>query len=150
MFYARERLAPMAARAAAILEPSARDVVQAVIDRCDRGDFDVDGDHPARLHGDLWSGNVMWTPGGVTLIDPQRTADTGRPTWRCWRCSAARFWTRSSRAISDSAPRRRLAGQGPAASAVSAACARRVVRKGIRRSGRDGRNARIAGKVIRC
>jgi fructosamine-3-kinase len=22
------------------------------------------------LHGDLWSGNVMWTPGGVTLIDP--------------------------------------------------------------------------------
>ena len=33
------------------------------------GDFD-DDDPPARLHGDLWSGNVMWTPAGVVLIDP--------------------------------------------------------------------------------
>lgn len=24
----------------------------------------------ARLHGDLWSGNLMWTPAGVVLIDP--------------------------------------------------------------------------------
>ncbi|GIG27366.1 fructosamine kinase family protein [Cellulomonas denverensis] len=29
-----------------------------------------DDDHPARLHGDLWSGNVLWTAGGATLIDP--------------------------------------------------------------------------------
>ncbi len=33
------------------------------------GDFD-DADGPARIHGDLWSGNVMWTPEGVVLIDP--------------------------------------------------------------------------------
>jgi fructosamine-3-kinase len=25
---------------------------------------------PARLHGDLWSGNVLWSPGGAWLIDP--------------------------------------------------------------------------------
>ncbi|MCF7548500.1 fructosamine kinase family protein [Pseudonocardia sp. WMMC193] len=25
---------------------------------------------PARLHGDLWSGNVLWSPSGVWLIDP--------------------------------------------------------------------------------
>jgi fructosamine-3-kinase len=25
---------------------------------------------PARLHGDLWSGNVLWTRGGAVLIDP--------------------------------------------------------------------------------
>jgi fructosamine-3-kinase len=29
-----------------------------------------DDDRPARLHGDLWSGNVLWTPAGATLIDP--------------------------------------------------------------------------------
>ncbi|MFQ6170892.1 fructosamine kinase family protein [Oryzobacter sp. R7] len=28
------------------------------------------GDAPARLHGDLWSGNVVWTAGGAVLIDP--------------------------------------------------------------------------------
>jgi fructosamine-3-kinase len=24
---------------------------------------------PARLHGDLWSGNVVWTAGGAVLVD---------------------------------------------------------------------------------
>jgi fructosamine-3-kinase len=68
VFYARERLAPMAARAAQ-LDAGVRADVDAVIARCEGGDFD-DGDPPARLHGDLWSGNVMWTPAGVVLIDP--------------------------------------------------------------------------------
>jgi fructosamine-3-kinase len=68
-FYARERLAPMVARAAHRLNSSTRDAMDAVIRRCEAGDFD-DDDRPARLHGDLWSGNVMWTLGGVVLIDP--------------------------------------------------------------------------------
>ncbi len=30
----------------------------------------ITGLHASRIHGDLWSGNIMWTPGGGVLIDP--------------------------------------------------------------------------------
>lgn len=33
------------------------------------GTYDTD-DAPARIHGDLWTGNVLWTRGGGVLIDP--------------------------------------------------------------------------------
>jgi fructosamine-3-kinase len=59
----------MAARAADRLSAQARGAVDAVIAHCETGRFD-DGHPPARLHGDLWSGNVMWTPDGGVLIDP--------------------------------------------------------------------------------
>ncbi|VEG51035.1 fructosamine-3-kinase [Mycolicibacterium aurum] len=67
VFYADRRLTPMADLAD--LDDATRETVDEVIRRCRAGDFD-DHDTPCRLHGDLWSGNVMWTPDGVVLIDP--------------------------------------------------------------------------------
>lgn len=41
------------------------------------GEFDGSCAAPARLHGDLWSGNVVWTADGAVLIDP--AAHGGHP-----------------------------------------------------------------------
>lgn len=76
-FYADERVRPFLATAVAAghLLPAERDEVEAVCARIAAGAFD-DDDAPARLHGDLWSGNVLFSTGfhgsgpEVVLIDP--------------------------------------------------------------------------------
>ena len=69
-FYAAQRLLPYAAAAHDLghLSTAVLGAVERVCERLTDGEFD-DGRPPARIHGDLWAGNVLWTPTGV-LIDP--------------------------------------------------------------------------------
>jgi len=69
-WYAEHRVLPYARRAREQGAFSADDL--ALVDRaCARFD-DVAGppEAPARLHGDLWTGNVLWAADGVWIIDP--------------------------------------------------------------------------------
>jgi fructosamine-3-kinase len=68
-FYGAQRLAPLLRHASASLPRGCAGRVERVIDRLD--DLCGDPEPPARLHGDLWSGNVMAGPRGEPwLIDP--------------------------------------------------------------------------------
>ena len=65
-FYAEHRLRPLIARAR--LSSAGARAVEAVCDRI--ADLAGPPEPPARLHGDLWSGNVLWSAGAPYLIDP--------------------------------------------------------------------------------
>ena len=58
------------------LPPAELAEVERLAERLRDGEFD-DGLPPARIHGDLWSGNLMWTADGAVLIDP--AAHGGHP-----------------------------------------------------------------------
>ncbi|HEU5485738.1 MAG TPA: fructosamine kinase family protein [Microlunatus sp.] len=70
-FYAEQRMLPYAAAAARIgnLSAPGRSLVDRVAERLHDGTYD--DDRPvARIHGDLWAGNVIFTADDVVLIDP--------------------------------------------------------------------------------
>jgi fructosamine-3-kinase len=70
-FYAETRVRPYAAAAHRIgnLAAGALRAVERVCVRLIAGEFD-DGRPPARIHGDLWAGNVLYAATGAVLIDP--------------------------------------------------------------------------------
>ncbi len=73
-FFAEHRLLPYARRAHELgrFGGSGLAAVQDVCERLHRADEALTGppEPPSRLHGDLWSGNVLWTAGGAVLLDP--------------------------------------------------------------------------------
>lgn len=70
-FFAEQRVLPFARIALEVgdLRSDEFAVVQRVCERLRSGALD-DDDTAARLHGDLWSGNLLWTADGAVLIDP--------------------------------------------------------------------------------
>lgn len=70
-FYAEQRLVPYAEAAHRIgnLSTAGRQLIDRLVRRLSDGEFDDDRP-PARIHGDLWAGNVIFTAGGAVLIDP--------------------------------------------------------------------------------
>ena len=80
-FYARERIAPYVDDRT--FTATERALINKLCDRLESGALDHGQPRlveeaksrqsnigTARTHGDLWSGNVMWTPDGAVLIDP--------------------------------------------------------------------------------
>lgn len=70
-FYAEQRVVPfarIALEAGSVTESEHRRILEAC-EAISAGEFD-DGEPPARLHGDLWNGNVLFGVDGVVLIDP--------------------------------------------------------------------------------
>lgn len=68
---ARSRVADVSRQLAAAgrLPPPLAEGLDRLGARLRAGTWD-DGLRPARVHGDLWSGNVVWTASGTVLVDP--------------------------------------------------------------------------------
>jgi fructosamine-3-kinase len=69
-WYARNRLLPYCrqARDASVLSSADVALIESLADRISA--LAGPAEPPSRIHGDCWSGNVLWTSAGAALIDP--------------------------------------------------------------------------------
>jgi fructosamine-3-kinase len=69
-WYGRQRLLPYLRRGAdaGVLTAADTHLLEAVIARL--GELAGPAEPPSRIHGDCWSGNVLWSAGRAWLIDP--------------------------------------------------------------------------------
>lgn len=70
-FYVEERVRPflrVALEVGNVTQSQAADIERAC-ERVRAGCVD-DGEPPSRIHGDLWTGNVIWTDSAAVMIDP--------------------------------------------------------------------------------
>lgn len=76
-FYAEDRILPYLPIAVdnGAIPSHGIEIIESLCERLRDGLFDVPEpklvkSEAALLHGDMWSGNLLWSPDGVTLIDP--------------------------------------------------------------------------------
>jgi fructosamine-3-kinase len=69
-WYAADRLLPYlrAGRDSGAMDAEQGAAVEQVVERIE--ELAGPAEPPARLHGDIWSGNVLWSTDGVWIIDP--------------------------------------------------------------------------------
>ncbi len=140
-FYAGQRMLPYAraARELGHLTPQQLTPIERLAERIAAGDFDDDRP-PARIHGDLWSGNLLSTDRGLVLIDPAAHGGHGLTD-----LAMLTLVRRSAPGDDPGGVRRggrtavRLASPDRAASAPPAAGARRLPRPLVRLRGRRDR-----------
>jgi fructosamine-3-kinase len=145
-FWIEHRVRPLAERArAAGRMPDVSARLDALLARRDR--FGPP-EPPARLHGDLWWGNVAAADGAPVLIDP---AVYGAPRGRSGHARAVRRPARAARPrLRRDLPARPGVARAPAAlAALPARGARRPVRRRLRRPGRPGaRRAHLTSLIL--